>query len=173
MFKSGVWGFLKSLMHVALFLFQVNDIRVTKSGHLECYLEYIDYPGEGKQIFMLALFCYAIAFVFAYRSSSNDLKRNCNGTTCTKSCWQLILELSALRILHRNHLDFFLIISVSSICFQLLNLLSLYFPIFVYQRVYTIDALWTAGKFYVMHPVFEVHMIIIHIFHISVGTAKT
>jgi len=28
-----------------------------KFGYLECYLEYIDYPGESKQSFNLALLC--------------------------------------------------------------------------------------------------------------------
>ncbi|GJM94545.1 hypothetical protein PR202_ga11200 [Eleusine coracana subsp. coracana] len=29
--------------------FQINDMRVTESGHLEYYLEYTDYPGENEE----------------------------------------------------------------------------------------------------------------------------
>ena len=38
------------LTHIALTLFQINDMRVTESGHLEYFLEYVDYPEEGKHI---------------------------------------------------------------------------------------------------------------------------
>jgi hypothetical protein len=36
---------------------QVHNMRVNDSGYLECYLEYIDYDGEGKQIFTSSLLC--------------------------------------------------------------------------------------------------------------------
>lgn len=51
-FKTGDFAEARSFMKGykgAWFRCKVNDIRVTKSGHLECYLEYIDYPGEEKE----------------------------------------------------------------------------------------------------------------------------
>jgi hypothetical protein len=38
-------------------------MRVTESGHLEYYLEYIDYTEEGNLIFILALFSLVQPFL--------------------------------------------------------------------------------------------------------------
>jgi hypothetical protein len=53
------------LTHITLFLFQIEDTRVTESGHLEYYLEYIDYPEEGEHVLMLAIFFLYTFFSFA------------------------------------------------------------------------------------------------------------
>jgi hypothetical protein len=46
------------------FFFQINDMRVTESGHLEYYLEYIDYPEEGKYyLYASSIFPCAIFLV--------------------------------------------------------------------------------------------------------------
>ena len=49
-------GYRALLTHIVLILFQIINMRVTESGHLEYYLEYIDYTEEGKHIFTEALF---------------------------------------------------------------------------------------------------------------------
>ncbi|XP_062179281.1 uncharacterized protein LOC133883901 [Phragmites australis] len=51
-YKIGDFAEAKSFLtgyRGAWFRCKVDNMRVTKSGHLECYLEYIDYPGEKKE----------------------------------------------------------------------------------------------------------------------------